>query len=307
MNCPNAMVYQVPILVPMVQIPTRDSTKSSQEEEVSQGSEAATATTVASNSSGEGSKNAVSLLQEYVQTSKRGYRQPQNRATLQWKFDASSSGSKRLFRARVAFVLDGIPHHVMGGWHPRKKLAQQDTASGCLSLFVGEWGNCLSHPDLPDMPDEALPALQSFCRSYPPICDSTLNGDINWTIERLPSVPASAGAYRALLKIQIFDVPHTFAGCLCRTPDAAKADTASRFLWYLQCPKFENLYDIDLVAVASEKLESPSSQWQLRDNTPQTGQSSECWKGAKGDASLAETCKQIELLLENAESAGECP
>ena len=27
---------------------------------------------------------------------------------------------------------------VMGGWHPRKKLAQQDTASGCLSLFVGE-------------------------------------------------------------------------------------------------------------------------------------------------------------------------
>ena len=27
---------------------------------------------------------------------------------------------------------------VMGGWHPRKKLAQQDAASGCLSLFVGE-------------------------------------------------------------------------------------------------------------------------------------------------------------------------
>ena len=33
---------------------------------------------------------------------------------------------------------------VMGGWHARKKLAQQDAASGCLSLFIGEslWLPC---------------------------------------------------------------------------------------------------------------------------------------------------------------------
>eukprot|EP00438_Fugacium_kawagutii_P013364 Skav216470 [mRNA] locus=scaffold1123:142941:152664:+ [translate_table: standard] len=195
MNCPNTMVYQMPILVPVMQLSTRDSTKSSHEEEVEQGSDAATGTTVASTavastaSSGEGSKNAVSLLQEYVQTSKRGYRQPQNRATLQWK--------KRCFRARVAFVLDGIPHYALGGWHPRKKLAQQDTASACLSLFVGEWGNCLSNPELPQMPTQALRALQCFCRNYPPICDSASNGDINWTIERLSSAEkVTGGAYR---------------------------------------------------------------------------------------------------------------
>ena len=34
--------------------------------------------------------------------------------------------------------MDIADAEVMGGWHPRKKLAQQDAASGCLSLFVGE-------------------------------------------------------------------------------------------------------------------------------------------------------------------------
>jgi len=293
------MLYQVPILVPVMPV-MESSTKDSREEEVEQEASEATATTVASNSSNEVSKNAVSLLQEYVQTSKRGYRQQQNRATLQWKFDASTHGSKRLFRARVAFVLDGIPHYVMGGRHARKKLAQQDAASGCLSLFIGEWGNSLSHPELTDMPKQALAALGSFCQKYPPICDSESN-DLHWSIERLDKVAPSGEAYRALLNIHIFDVPHTFAGCLCRTPDAAKADTASRFLWYLQCPNFEHLYEIDLVAAAHDTLESPSTQWQIRTDTSHLTAKNERWRGSKGDTSLAETCKQIELLLETAE------
>ncbi|CAK9076676.1 unnamed protein product, partial [Durusdinium trenchii] len=185
------------------------------------------------------------------------FRQPQHRATLQWSFDASSTGSKRLFRARVGFVLDGIPHHVVGGWHPRKKLAQQDAAAGSLGFFVGEWGNHLAPPELTDVPTEALAALQVFCRSYAP-CDPK----ISWSIERLPAMQ-----YRALLNVPIFGVPHTFAGALSRTPDAAKADTASRFLWYLQCPNFEDRYEIDASALSREKLESPSVQWQIPGDT----------------------------------------
>ncbi|CAK9076670.1 unnamed protein product, partial [Durusdinium trenchii] len=222
------------------------------------------------------------------------FRQPQHRATLQWSFDASSTGSKRLFRARVGFVLDGIPHHVVGGWHPRKKLAQQDAAAGSLGFFVGEWGNHLAPPELTDVPTEALAALQVFCRSYAP-CDPK----ISWSIERLPAMQ-----YRALLNVPIFGVPHTFAGALSRTPDAAKADTASRFLWYLQCPNFEDRYEIDASALSREKLESPSVQWQIPGDTRH--QQLRQRKEAKGEASLAETCKQIELLLEGCASSDGC-
>jgi hypothetical protein len=87
----------------------------------------------------------------------------------------------------------------LGAWARNRHLEFQrfHSESACCAMRV-RWlfwvthGATFTHP-----PAEALPALQSFCRSYPPICDSTLNGDINWTIERLPSVPASAGAYRA--------------------------------------------------------------------------------------------------------------
>merc|ERR1712136_176230 len=51
------------------------------------------------------------------------------------------------FRATVAFMLDGVPHHVAGGWERSKKTAQRDAASRALGLFVGRWTEFLSDSD----------------------------------------------------------------------------------------------------------------------------------------------------------------
>ncbi|CAJ1333083.1 unnamed protein product, partial [Effrenium voratum] len=152
-------VHAVPILVPVLESGSQSQASSELEEPRA--------------------KNAVSVLQEFVQTSK-SFRQPQNRATLQWSFDTTSP--KRLFRAHVAFLLDGVPHTVVGGWHTRKKYAQQDCAEGCLRLFVGEWGSLLRRPlDVPKAQParlEALTMLDIFLESFAP-CEPA----VSWNIE----------------------------------------------------------------------------------------------------------------------------
>lgn len=86
------------------------------------------------------SKGVISLLQEFVQSS-RLFRGPQHRAILQWNFDNRMADFTTLeFSATVAFLLDGVPHHVSGYWHLSKKNAQRDAAERSLAFFVGCWG-----------------------------------------------------------------------------------------------------------------------------------------------------------------------
>lgn len=85
-------------------------------------------------------KGVILLLQEYVQCS-RQFNAPQNRAILQWTYDHRMADFTSLeYRGIVAFLLDGVPHHVAGEWHTSKKQAQRDTAERALFFFVGKWG-----------------------------------------------------------------------------------------------------------------------------------------------------------------------
>eukprot|EP00930_Biecheleria_cincta_P017395 TRINITY_DN13848_c0_g1_i1.p1 TRINITY_DN13848_c0_g1~~TRINITY_DN13848_c0_g1_i1.p1 ORF type:complete len:450 (-),score=70.77 TRINITY_DN13848_c0_g1_i1:74-1423(-) len=89
----------------------------------------------------EENKGAISMLQEFVQFSK-GFHVPPRCPILQWMYDTRMADSLTLeFRATVSFLLEGIPHHVGGEWHPSKKMAQRDTAERTLSFFVGCWGD----------------------------------------------------------------------------------------------------------------------------------------------------------------------
>merc|ERR1719272_81679 len=63
---------------------------------------------------GNAPKGAISKLQEFVQCSQT-FNVPANYSVLQWDFDSEMADSATLqFRAIVAFLLNGVPHHVAG-------------------------------------------------------------------------------------------------------------------------------------------------------------------------------------------------
>jgi len=71
------------------------------------------------------------------------FRMPSNCSVLQWEFSTRMCGSSLEFRATVAFLLDGVPHHVAGIWKLSKKLAQRDAAERALELYAKVDGEAL--------------------------------------------------------------------------------------------------------------------------------------------------------------------
>jgi len=204
-------------------------------------------------------KGVVSLLQEYVQCS-RLFHAPQHRPILQWTFDNRLIDSSTLeFRATVAFLLDGIPHHVAGAWHPSKKMSQRDAAERALIFFVGCWGEQLieqkhnnKRPTNNQMTGD-VQALESYCRNYSACCGAAPLWTHTW----------EAGSCRAQVELSILGVMHKLAGRPQPTETAAERDTARRVLWYLQCPGYETLFAPDprSPAVADKDIPSPPANW----------------------------------------------
>jgi len=104
------------------------------------------------------SKGPISKLQEFVQSSK-AHPLPSSCAVLQWSHENRMAGSSLQFRATTAFMLDGVPHHILGGWWPSKKQAQRDAAERALSFFVGVCGQeVVNHGASPANQKEPLEA-----------------------------------------------------------------------------------------------------------------------------------------------------
>jgi len=76
---------------------------------------------------GGGNENAVSMLQEYIQSCSTF--SPHTKI-LTWSFEQhlDENTSSLQFRATVSFVFADVPHLFCGGWQTAKKKAQRDTA-----------------------------------------------------------------------------------------------------------------------------------------------------------------------------------
>jgi hypothetical protein len=223
-------------------------------------------------------KGAISMLQEFVQCSQT-FHIPSNHSVLQWSFESQMADSATLeFRAIVAFFLEGVPHHVAGTWHQKKKEAQRDAAERALGLFVGRWGEQLlrvgrmssdQHVGVKDTLHAAPPAkssntpgirclsteeslVEECCRSFDMCC-----GPPRW------SVCWGNKVCTATLEIALFDVQHIFAGNAEQSEDAARKDVARRVLWYLQCPGFQDAFEPDPTsqAIATMKIPPPPADW----------------------------------------------
>lgn len=229
------------------------------------------------------SKGAISQLQEFVQGAKL-FPMPPNCPVLQWAYETRMVGMCLEFQATVAFILDGVPHHIVGDWKHSKKLAQRDSAERALGLFVSRWGELALKDGPVPTGRSPLPAdhgaagkanadlsctavagaavevaiLEKFCSQLLPQCTEPLQWSHRW----------EGNLCQAFVEIRLFDVPHTLSGKPREDVEAASADAARRALWYLQCPGFEDYFELDpdYVAAAAHVIPGPPAGW-ARDNT----------------------------------------
>lgn len=223
------------------------------------------------------SKGPISKLQEFVQSSK-AQPLPSSCAVLQWNHENRMAGSQLQFRATTAFLLDGVPHHVQGGWWPSKKQAQRDTAERALCFFVGMCGqlvvsnvddalagfidrepaaSCTSHGGDLDMDGKMDDHVQ--------VLENVTGGSFSWKCcwEAQESNSGRAlpeGLCRATVEMSCLGVPHTFAGKPCSGKAAAMQDAAKRVLWYMNCPGYESAFEVvpEQVKTLANAIPSPA-------------------------------------------------
>jgi len=217
------------------------------------------------------SKGAISLLQEFVQCSKQ-FHAPQHRPILQWAFDTRMTDFTTLeFRATVAFVLDGVAHHVAGAWHLSKKFAQRDAAERALGFFVGVWGEALlaeldqagqkcpppSNFNRVGHVQKEMRVLEDYCKEAPSCAGSRPRWTLRWEGDRCIAV----------VEVRLLGVMHKLTGTDCSSAEAAYADTARRVLWYLRCPGFDDLYEANPTApaLAAREIPAPPANWATGD------------------------------------------
>eukprot|EP00747_Dinoflagellata_sp_TGD_P164513 gnl/TRDRNA2_/TRDRNA2_184536_c0_seq1.p1 gnl/TRDRNA2_/TRDRNA2_184536_c0~~gnl/TRDRNA2_/TRDRNA2_184536_c0_seq1.p1 ORF type:complete len:474 (+),score=89.92 gnl/TRDRNA2_/TRDRNA2_184536_c0_seq1:22-1443(+) len=231
-------------------------------------------------------KSAISQLQEFIQGSKR-FPVPAHCKILQWHFDTRMhepgdgdvvhAGSLE-FRAAVAFMLDGVPHHAVGTWEHSKKDAMRDAAERALGLFVSRWGEVVkpceaSSPGVRENAADALKAnslalpvqgtvdamamLEEFCVKMSSCHDDMAMPTPNWRYTW------EGRLCQAFVEVDLMGVPHVFPGKPLPSQEEASADAARRVLWYLQCPGFESAFELDPCAViaAAKAIPGPPQHW----------------------------------------------
>jgi len=227
-------------------------------------------------------KGVIAQLQEFVQGSKE-CPMPANCSILQWDYDDQRMVNQSLeFRAKVAFFLDGVPHHALGTWQSSKRGAKRDVAERALCLFVTRWG-CSAGRDLetkgasdvaPESDARVAPgagnlplqaqdsaeaqALIAFCCS-PPVLGQpvfvTSASPPRWSHEW------ESGECQALVEIELLGVAHTFPGLAKPSLIEAYSDAARRVLWYLQCPGYEDIFEPDLGPDHANEIREPPANW----------------------------------------------
>lgn len=170
--------------------------------------------------------------------------------------------SKLQFMATAVFLLDGVPHHIQGGWWQSKKQAQRDTADRALCFFVSVCGEqaigntvdaragfvdggldalatSAAADDLQKAAEEGdhVKVLEIFC-------DGALHWKCCWEAQQGGCGQEMEGMCRATVEISCLGVPHTFAGRQCSSKAAAMQDAAKRVLWYMNCPGYESAFEV---------------------------------------------------------------
>jgi len=242
-------------------------------------------------------RGPISALQEFVQEEGKLFKMPANCSVLQWEYGTRMAGKNLEFRATVAFVLSGVPHHVAGVWLPSKKRAQRDAAERALGLYVkpGREESILKPIEISPFsalfePIEKSPlstpkkerSVESSPFSTPKVpramtwADLTdLEPDSEDGLQTEVGIlkdycfqkgsPPPAWSYKfdeedgcqAFVEIRLLGVAHTFSGQRCPDQEMAEVDVAKRVLWYLGVPGMEDTFEPDFDYARAAAQEIP--------------------------------------------------
>lgn len=207
------------------------------------------------------SKSSISKLQELIMKDSVRIRLPPRRSILQWSFSERFVNNCSLqFCATVAFLLEGVPYHVKGDWQTSKKVARTDVAEKALHLLISQRGQhkTASRVSIPDTfcegdGNEHTQVLCAYCQIMP-MCNGIIP---QWSIQQ------EGQQYRAIVEVSLHGVLHTFGGTLCNSESVAYSSAASRILYYLQCPGYEDAFELDYSTIcASDKIPPPPAEWE---------------------------------------------
>lgn len=208
-------------------------------------------------------KGPISMLQEFVQCSQR-FHVPAKYSVLQWSYDSQMADAATLeFRAVVAFLLEGVPHHVAGTWQPKKKDAQRDAAERALGLFVGKWSEHALGPQQGNATPGDTMRWACSCREEDLVAECCRTLDVCSNTPPSWSVRSEGDGCIATVEMTLLGVPHQFAGASQRTEAEARADASRRVLWYLQRPGFKDTYEPDpaSAAIVTSTIPAPPKAW----------------------------------------------
>lgn len=247
------------------------------------------------------SRGPISQLQEFVQEEGRIFRMPANCSVLQWGYSTRMAGSSLEFRATVAFILSGVPHHVAGMWMSAKKRAQRDAAeralgvcatprredpllkriesssfstakveqerrqvetSPCSTPEVGLEPRAICWADWTDLELDLEDGLKTEVDDLKDYCFKKGSPPPVWSYKF-----DDVDGCQAFVEIKLNGVAHTFSGQKCPDEGMAEVDVARRVLWYLGVPGMEDTFepDFDNARAAGQEIPEPMTTNWVRD------------------------------------------
>mmetsp|Transcript_33612 Transcript_33612/g.78557 ORF Transcript_33612/g.78557 Transcript_33612/m.78557 type:complete len:280 (-) Transcript_33612:256-1095(-) len=215
--------------------------------------------------------DCIAVLQELLQspahTSMLKY--PPRVRVLHWEYLQNRKVEGVLmFRAVLAFLCNGVPHHVAGRWHRCKKHARRSSAEvalvlvKCLHLSDGDAKNSNACVDLsrltsrhsfegadPEDPTEAR-VLEGLLSNLP-----FRSSGLDWIFTR----NKQTFSWSASIGVCLSGAQYTFLGPDCQAIGDAQAELARRVLWYLGCSDYSSFYYPDRRRLLLERCEVPAA------------------------------------------------
>eukprot|EP00403_Amphidinium_massartii_P008715 CAMPEP_0178417666 /NCGR_PEP_ID=MMETSP0689_2-20121128/24688_1 /TAXON_ID=160604 /ORGANISM="Amphidinium massartii, Strain CS-259" /LENGTH=516 /DNA_ID=CAMNT_0020039031 /DNA_START=70 /DNA_END=1620 /DNA_ORIENTATION=+ len=220
-----------------------------------------------------GKAAAIACLQELLQSAEHTslFKFPPGVKVLQWSYQQKTAG-RLVFRAFLAFLCNGVPHHVTGNWHQCKKDARQAVAEMALALVQGQTVDTAAEEDAAGCADlsglvplgrgdyrgGSAKALESYLASCS--CVTSTQG-MEWSTAQA----ARTGTWQAQCQVKILGMKFSFSGPALPNPEEAKNELASRVMWYMGCEDYQGLYVPNRRALMSVRCEVPAApaHWML--------------------------------------------
>jgi len=218
---------------------------------------------------------AIAKLQEMLQSPAHTtrFKFPPGVKVLQWRYVLREE-HRLMFSGVVAFLCNGVPHHIVGSWQTCKKNARQATAEAALAVLRSYQADtapdeeavihvCIDTAALLTRGEaarttagaESVQALEARVRKIQEGVVEPSERGIRWQCE----TGQEGTGWQALMTAQTAGLIQTFLGPCLSTADLAYAELARRILWYMGDRNLNGCYLPNRAALLRARCEVPEA------------------------------------------------